>query len=81
MIYYKLKNGESIELKIENKEDKNFNKATIIQVLLFNSALTMEYKFNNFENIDLNKIFEEIEQKYEDLRIESMNFEYSRYAD
>lgn len=81
MIYYELKNGESIELKIENKEDEHFNRTTIIQVLLFNRTLIMEYKFNDFEIIDLNKIFEEIEQKYDDLETKSINFEYSCYAD
>lgn len=81
MIYYELKNGESIELKIENKEDKNFNRTTIIQVILFNGSLTIEHTFNSFEQIDLNKIFEEIEQKYEDLKIEDANFAYSCYAD
>lgn len=81
MIYYKLKNGETIELKIENKEDKNFNRTTIIQALLFNRALTIEYKFYDYQIIDLNKIFEEIEQQYEDLEIKSINFEYSCYAD
>ena len=81
MIYYKLKNGESIELKIENKEGEYFNRTTIIQVLLFNGSLTIEYKFNNFENIDLNKILEEIEQQYDDLETKSINFEYSCYAD
>ena len=81
MIYYTLKNGESIELKIENKEDKNFNRITIIQVLLFNRTLTIEYKFYDFEIFDLNKIFEEIEQQYDDLETKSINFEYSCYAD
>lgn len=81
MIYYKLKNGESIELKIENKEDKNFNRTTIIQALLFNRALTIEYKFYDYQIIDLNKIFEEIEQQYDDLETKSINFEYSCYAD
>lgn len=67
MLYYTLKNGETIELKITNKTDEKFNSITEIEIKLFNGTTSVIQTFNDFEQIDLNKIFEEIERDYEEL--------------
>ena len=68
MLYYKLKNGETIELKINNKTNKNCNTKTEIEIVLFNGSTTILYEYNDFEQIDLNKIFNDIEENYEELK-------------
>lgn len=67
MIFYTLKNGETIELKITNKTDEKFNTTTEIEIKLFGGSTSIIQTFNDFEQIDLNKIFEEIEKDYEEL--------------
>lgn len=80
MLYYKLKNGETIELKINNKTDKNYNTKTEIEIVLFNGSTTILYEYNNFEQIDLNKIFNEIEENYNKLRAEDTQNYFDAYA-
>ena len=67
MLFYTLKNGETIELKITNKTDEKFNTTTEIEIKLFGGSTTITQTFNDFEQVDLNKIFEEIERDYEEL--------------
>ena len=80
MLYYKLKNGETIELKINNKTDKNYNTKTEIEIVLFNGSTTILYEYNNFEQIDLNKIFNEIEENYNKLRAEDTQNYFDAYT-
>ena len=68
MLFYTLKNGETIELKITNKTDEKFNIITEIEIILFGGSTTITQTFNDFEQINLNKIFEEIERDYEELK-------------
>ena len=68
MLFYTLKNGETIELKITNKTDEKFNAITEIEIILFGGTTTITQTFNDFEQINLNKIFEEIERDYEELK-------------
>ena len=68
MLFYTLKNGETIELKITNKTDEKFNSITEIEIKLFGGSTTITQTFNDFEQVNLNKIFEEIERDYEELK-------------
>lgn len=68
MLFYTLKNGETIELKITNKTDEKFNAITEIEIILFNGTTSITQTFNAFEQVNLNKIFEEIEKDYEELK-------------
>lgn len=68
MLFYTLKNGETIELKITNKTDEKFNIITEIEIILFNGTTSITQTFNAFEQVNLNKIFEEIEKDYEELK-------------
>ena len=72
MLYYKLSNGEEIEIRINNEEME-------IEVLLFNGSTVLSYTKDS--NISLNDIIKEIEIKYDQLKIEDWNFEYSCYTD
>lgn len=67
MLFYTLKNGETIELKITNKTNEKFNTKTEIEIKLFGGTTTITQTFNDFEQVNLNKIFEEIEKNYEEL--------------
>ena len=70
MILYKLNNNETIELKFYKETDEDFNTIIIIQAILFNGGITIEYTFNSIEDIDLNQIFADIEKDYKRLRVE-----------
>lgn len=69
-MYYKLSNGETIEIKLTDEE---------IEVVLFNGSMILTYEKSS--NILLNDIIKEIENRYDKLKIEDWNFEYSCYAD
>ena len=70
-LYYKLSNGEEIEIKIENTED--YTKE--LQISLFNGSTTLIYPINNI--LSLNEIITDVEAKYNKLLIEDKIFEYS----
>lgn len=80
MLYYTLKNGETIELKITNKTDEKFNRTTEIEIKLFGGTTSIIQTFNAFEQIDLNKIFEEIEKDYEELENKDTRFFWDCYT-
>lgn len=74
-LYYKLNNGEEIEIRI--KDIENFTKE--LQVLLFNGSTVLTYPINGI--FSLNELLEDIEDQYNDLLIENQNFEYSCWCD
>lgn len=60
-LYYKLSNGEDIEIKIE--ENENYEQEVII--LLFNGSTSISYPMNKI--LMLNDIIKDIENMYNDL--------------
>ena len=74
-LYYKLSNGEEIEIRINETED--YTKE--LQILLFNGSTILTYKLNTI--ITLNDIIKEVEKQYNNLLIEDKNFEYSCWCD
>ena len=74
-LYYKLSNGEEIEIRINETED--YTKE--LQILLFNGSTILTYKLDTI--ITLNDIIKEIEKQYNNLFIEDKNFEYSCWCD
>ena len=70
-IYYKLSNGEEIEIR-SNQENE-------IEILLFNGSTVLTYC--NDSNILLNDIIKEVENRYDNLKAEDWNFGYSCYTD
>ena len=67
-LYYKLNNGEYIEIKKQG--DK-------VEVLLFNGSMTVSYN----KEVILNDIIVDIENKYNELKNEDWSFAYSCYCD
>lgn len=74
-LYYKLSNGEEIEIRIN--ETENYTKE--LQILLFNGSTILTYKLDTI--ITLNDIIKEVEKQYNNLFIEDKNFEYSCWCD
>ena len=71
MLYYKLSNGELIEIR-KSDEFKN-----TVDIVLFNGSMTLTYNNNN---ILLNDIINEVEKDYDKLKIEDRCFQmYSNY--
>lgn len=60
-LYYKLSNGEDIEIRIE--ENENYEQEVII--LLFNGSTSISYPMNKI--LMLNDIIKDIENMYNDL--------------
>ena len=60
-LYYKLSNGEDIEIRIEQNE--NYEQELII--LLFNGSTSVSYPMN--KNLMLNDIIIDIEKEYNNL--------------
>lgn len=75
-LYYVLKNGEKIEIDIQ--EDKNYNKKIFIK--LFGGSTIFEYDYYQ-DNHTLNEIISEIEENYGELLVEDKDFEYRSWAD
>lgn len=75
-LYYTLKNGEQIEINMEVDDD--YNKT--IYVKLFGGSMVFEYDYYK-KPYNLNEIIEDIENKYNDLKSENNDFEYSCWAD
>ena len=74
-LYYRLQNGEDVEIRIEEKED--YSKELIIS--LFNGSTTISYDLDKI--LSLNEILEDIEKDYNKLFQEDQQFTYSCYAD
>ncbi|MDD4624535.1 MAG: hypothetical protein PHX40_04110 [Bacilli bacterium] len=60
-LYYKLSNGEDVEIRIEENED--YEQELII--LLFNGSTSVSYPMN--KNLMLNDIIIDIEKEYNNL--------------
>lgn len=73
-LYYKLTNGEEIEIRIEQDED--YSKQ--VTIILFNGSMTLSYKLNDKRL--LNDIIMEIEKNYDKLKAEDLNFSYQSYG-
>ena len=69
-LYYKLSNGEEIEVRIEQDEDNNKQ----VTAVLFNGSMTLSYKLNDKRL--LNDIIKEIEKDYSKLETEDISFFY-----
>jgi len=74
-LYYKLSNGEEIEIVIEETEDY-INK---LKIKLFGGSTILEYELNKI--IILNDIIAEVEKDYNKLLQEDLDFEYRCWCD
>jgi len=74
-LYYKLSNGNDIEIRIE--EDENYNKQ--VNILLFGGSTVISSDLN--KNISLNDIITDIEKNYNNLLQADLDFEYRCWCD
>lgn len=75
-LYYKLANGEDIEIRI-TENDEDFTKT--VDVLLFGGSTVLSYPLQGV--VSLNNIISSVEKDYEKLLREDMDFGYRCYAD
>ena len=69
-LYYRLSNGEDIEIRI--KQDDGFDQ--VVTVVLFNGSMSFTYKLDS--TILLNDIIQQIEDDYNKLKAEDLQFFY-----
>jgi len=74
-LYYKLSNGEEIEINIEINDDYE----RILFFKLFNGSTTFIYKLDKI--ISLNEIIEGIERDYKNLKIEDHQATFRAYTE
>ncbi len=75
-LYYTLKNGEDIEIDVQEDEIMLRKKITI---KLFGGSTTLTYDWHHTHN--LNEIIAEIEKEYDTLKQKDYEFEYKCWCD
>jgi len=74
-LYYKLSNGEDIEIRIEENEDYTQQ----VNILLFGGSTVISSDLD--KNISLNDIIEEVEKDYNNLLQANLDFEHRCWCD